>query len=481
MKPLNTYMFFKLVMMLLLTASGCSSTDLLTRGEPYNNDSSAGGRIITFAYQTYGSKAEMEKLIEQYNSENKDRIQVQLLDIPKDDYTRVLNMELIAGSAPDLFSFQEEWKTTYVFKNWLTDLTSTINEAAGLPSLTNWDKHYGSYNEQLYSIPNGVTSLRLIFNKYLFQSSGLDPDNPPKTLDELARYAQVISEGNLGYQKYGFAWPLDENWLGYNHGMEIPLTYSGITTFDYKKGEYNITSVKPWLDTMLQMKASGAMLPGELSLKYDTALTQFAKGNVGMMFATSSDVYKLENELGMSLDWGVAMPPAVDGDSKGKGALMLVPEPMIGVNNSSEVKEEAIKFWTFLHQSKTIRHLYNRGAYYPAYEQLRNPVPSTTSKQFASFKPSKLESYYPAQPILLNSRNRMPSISNEVTWNSRNQAYQEIVMGKLPVKETLENETGRMNLILRTAVRYNQIRLEDYKKPQFDPLHPLISDFKDAQ
>ena len=160
--------------------------------------------------------------------------------------------------------------------------------------------------------------------------------------------ATTISQKQIGNQKYGFVWPLAEDWYGFMQSMEIPLTYSGISVFNYKTGRFNTLSYEPWMATMLEMSKNGSMFPGNLSMKYDTALTQFAKGNVGMMLISSSNVYRLENELNLNMDWGVTMPPAMDEAHVGAGALMLVPEPVIGINSATKHSTAAIHFWQYL-------------------------------------------------------------------------------------------------------------------------------------
>ena len=50
-----------------------------------------------------------------------------------------------------------------------------------------------------YALPTAVRSLALIWNKDLFKKAGLDPEIPPKTLDELVEYAQKLTR----YDKAG--------------------------------------------------------------------------------------------------------------------------------------------------------------------------------------------------------------------------------------------------------------------------------------
>jgi multiple sugar transport system substrate-binding protein len=55
--------------------------------------------------------------------------------------------------------------------------------------------------DDYYGLPTAVRSLALFYNKKLFTEAGLDPNNPPKTLDEFVAAAQKIAKhdasGNL--------------------------------------------------------------------------------------------------------------------------------------------------------------------------------------------------------------------------------------------------------------------------------------------
>ena len=54
---------------------------------------------------------------------------------------------------------------------------------------------------QYYALPTAVRSLALFWNERLFEEAGLDPAQPPQTLDELVEYAEALTQrdgaGNL--------------------------------------------------------------------------------------------------------------------------------------------------------------------------------------------------------------------------------------------------------------------------------------------
>lgn len=52
----------------------------------------------------------------------------------------------------------------------------------------------GQYGGQLFALPWGSDTYGLYWNKDLFEKAGLDPEKPPQTLEELAEYADLLTE-----------------------------------------------------------------------------------------------------------------------------------------------------------------------------------------------------------------------------------------------------------------------------------------------
>ncbi|WNR46156.1 ABC transporter substrate-binding protein [Paenibacillus roseipurpureus] len=465
-----------LIASLMIAGVQLFRSTIATRTLAVQPESERSKEVITFSFTSFGSDAEMKKLIDRYNQSNPDQSFVQMLTIPRENYTRTLNMLMTSGEGPDLFAVQSDWITTYMYKNWFKDLTDYISKAVEV-DYSNWALDYGSFNGRKYAIPYGLSTVRLGYNKELFRLAGLDENRPPKTLADLKSMATIISQKQVGNQKYGFVWPLAEDWYGFMQSMEIPLTYSGVSVFNFKAGRFDASGYEPWMETMLEMNKNGSMFPGNLTMKYDTALTQFAKGNVGMMLLSSSDVYRLENELNLNVDWGVTMPPAMDEQKASSGALMLVPEPVIGINSATKHSTAAIHFWQYLHSERVIKELYQKGALIPVSSRIRQDYPSElvlTKSKFRNFQPTDAESFYPKKPILLDST-ITPTVFNQdhFGWNNRLKAYREIASGTASVHDTLQSETQRLNLMLQGAIQMGSISIQGYMQESFDMKHPL--------
>lgn len=462
-----------------LAACGCAVALSLwmksEQGVPADEVRPEGAVELTFAYYGLGSSVELGKVIDEYNETNPGPARVRLLTLPSESYARTLNMLMTSGRGPDLFSVPDDWRLTYINKDWLSPMAPSQYQAAeGYPE---WAIAYGKANGRSYSLPFGISTYRLAYNKDLFRQAGLDPSKPPVTLAELERYAQAITNSQIGMQRYGYAWALGEDWYGFQLGMEIPATYSGLSLFDFAKGRFQVAHYGPWLQSMMRMRESGGLLPGENSLQYGTALTQFAKGNVGMMMVSSSDVYKLRNELYAGFDWEAAMPPAVDLAHRGKGALRITPEPMIGIHADSPYQKEAVRFWNYLYSDPVLSRLYRQGSHIPAADRIRQAVDAAHEPEgrFREFLPTEAESVWPEIPLVLDT-SLVPNqvYTRNIGWNNRFQAYRDAWSGnQQPVAVVLEQETERLNRVLDDAAQSNFIRRDDYIRPRFDLKNPM--------
>lgn len=426
---------------------------------------------LTLAVRTYADDRVLEDLISRFNSSHPG-YEVELLNLPKDQYDNLLNMRMTSGEGPDVFQIGTGWLTSYIYKNWLLDLSESVDEAF-TNDFPGWAVNYTKNNQHFYAIPSDTMTLRMIYNKNLLKSAGLDPETPPTTLQELREAANSITIAGTGYRKYGFALPAGEDET-FQKALEISSTYSGLYYYDFAVGKYDFNVYMPWFKTMLAMKKEGGLFPGETSLQSDTALTQFAEGNIGMMLVSNHDYAVLSRMKPLPFAWGIAMPPLSEQTDQGKGKLMEFPEPPFAVNAYTPYKGEAVELWKFLLSSEVLGELYKQGDAIPTLKGITDkPQYQTVLPKFSAFLPGAEESPYPREPKFILQNTPSPFAAKNVGDTARMKAYREILQGIHSPAEMLHTLTVQYNNSLNDAVTKQLISLQDYVNSSFDPQNPL--------
>ncbi|KAJ34473.1 ABC transporter substrate-binding protein, partial [Agrobacterium tumefaciens] len=142
----------------------------------------------------------MDELIAQFQKANPD-ITVKQVTFPYADYqTRVIAANM-SGKGPDVMQLFYGWLDKFAAGGILQPLPTDAFphdkiESEFFPIVSAMKR-----GEDYYGLPTAVRSLALFYNKKLYTEAGLDPANPPKTLDEFVAAAQKIAKhdaaGNL--------------------------------------------------------------------------------------------------------------------------------------------------------------------------------------------------------------------------------------------------------------------------------------------
>ncbi|MGN7292575.1 extracellular solute-binding protein [Rhizobium sp. SAFR-030] len=142
----------------------------------------------------------MDQLIAEFQKANPD-ITVKQVTFPYADYqTRVVAANM-SGNGPDVMQLFYGWLDKFAVGGILQPLPKDTFphdkiESEFFPIVSAMKR-----GDDYYGLPTAVRSLALFYNKKLFTEAGLDPNSPPKTLDEYVAAAQKIAKhdaaGNL--------------------------------------------------------------------------------------------------------------------------------------------------------------------------------------------------------------------------------------------------------------------------------------------
>lgn len=179
-----------------------------------------------------------------------------------------------------------------------------------------------TYDGELCAMPFSNSTILLYYNKGLFEAAGLDPQNPPQTIEEMADAITKLTQKdgdeittyglNVQVKRYQLVnWiggQGDYNFIGDNEGGRAGM----MTKFTF--GEDG--TLMNFLDEWEKVIATGGYKAVE-----DNINEEFAMEISAMAIMSSARITKLEDLIGDSFEWGTAPLPKVSADDKGGTAV----------------------------------------------------------------------------------------------------------------------------------------------------------------
>ncbi|PNR92519.1 ABC transporter substrate-binding protein [Petrotoga sp. 9PWA.NaAc.5.4] len=166
----------------------------------------------------------IEESVQIFNERNPN-IQVEIILVPGSETEATKLMTAIAGgTGPDVYYLDRFTVAQRAYYQQLEPLGKYL-EQIGI-DIESLKKQYVDFaieeciwNETLYALPWDTDARVLYYNKKHFKEAGLDPEKPPKTIEELDEYADKLTKkaGNR-YLRIGFVpwvgqgWPYTWGW-----------------------------------------------------------------------------------------------------------------------------------------------------------------------------------------------------------------------------------------------------------------------------
>jgi len=185
-----------LCVVLIGSITACGSKE---SASPESGSSSEKTKISYWTGDRHDSEY-IKELVDEFNKTNPDNIEVELV-IKGDDFDQALDMSFQTSEAPDVIRVKENTIQTFYKKGFLAPIDEFMTDELKekFPIMDNLN----SFDGKRYSLPNYGTTMRLIYNKELFEKAGIA--SPPTTLDELVADAKKITAVGKASGAYGFA------------------------------------------------------------------------------------------------------------------------------------------------------------------------------------------------------------------------------------------------------------------------------------
>ncbi len=341
--------------------------------------------VITVWTSEAHSKTVIEKMIQEFNSGAGAKKGIEIQYEVKTDISKLVELGAATGDLPDIFSGGNMSQLAE------DGIIIALEDIEGGEKLVDTYRDYllvntHTYKGKTYKLPFSATLHGLLYNKDMFKAAGLVDENgeptPPKTFAELREYANILTDESK--QEYGLVVPI--GW-GVNSFLDSVVPMARVSTglqngYNPKTGEYDFTSMNAAVQTLLDIKNDGSVVPGADGMDNDTARARFAAGGIGMKFGYSFDVGVLTDQFPAEIDWGVAPIPSENENDVYKQPYNL---GFFAAINSKAVErvgaEKILTVYEFLHSDEFLKELYEEGMYIPYKAEIAENATYTGDKK----------------------------------------------------------------------------------------------------
>lgn len=191
--------------------------------EPAASDPMAAAEpeVVEIEYWQYNFEARvlaMNQLIEMFEAENPHIKVVHNSDVPYAEYRDKIAASVPAGVGPDVATLFYGWQTVWLDADYLVPLPEDAFPASMVDAEFSPLVQASFVDGTLYTLPTAVRTLALFYNKDLMANAGLDPEAPPRTLEDLATQAAActVRADDGDYEVQGFVVDLaaqDHHWF----------------------------------------------------------------------------------------------------------------------------------------------------------------------------------------------------------------------------------------------------------------------------
>jgi len=391
---------------------------------------------------------EVDSLADRFNQAHPD---VKIVPVYKGNYEQSLAAGIAAyrsGNAPAILQVYEVGTATMMASKAIKPVYQVFSEA-GLP----FDESVfvptvsGYYTDaksgHLLSQPFNSSTPVLYYNKDAFKKAGLNPEQPPKTWQDLATYTAKLREAGMkcGYASGWQGWIQIENFSAW-HGLPVASKNNGFDGTDAVL-EFNKPEQVKHIQMLADLNKSGGFT---YFGRKDESTAKFYNGDCAITTASSGSLADIRHYA--KFNYGVGMMP-YDAEVKGAPQNAIIGGASLWVMNGKDAAtyKGVAQFMQFLTQPEIAAEWHQKTGYLPittaAYELTRqqgfyekNPGADTATRQMLN---------KPPLPFTRGLRlGNMPQIRTVV-----DEELESVWTGKKTAQQALDSAVKRGNVLLR--------------------------------
>ncbi|MFC3393681.1 sn-glycerol-3-phosphate ABC transporter substrate-binding protein UgpB [Brenneria rubrifaciens] len=390
----------------------------------------------------------VNSLTDRFNQSHSD---VKIVPVYKGDYEQSLAAGIAAyraGNAPAILQVYEVGTATMMASKAIKPVYEIFKEAGinfdesiFVPTVSGY--YADAKSGHLLSQPFNSSTPVLYYNKDAFKKAGLDPEQPPKTWQQMAEYTAKLRAAGMkcGYASGWQGWIQIENFSAW-HGLPVASKNNGFDGTDAVL-EFNKPTQVKHIQQLQDMNKKGDFT---YFGRKDEPTEKFYNGDCAITTASSGSLADIRQHA--KFNYGVAMMP-YDADVQGAPQNAIIGGASLWVMNGKDAAtyKGVAEFMQFLTQPEIAAEWHQKTGYLPitkaAYELTRqqgfyekNPGADIATRQMLN---------KPPLPFTKGLRlGNMPQIRTVV-----DEELESVWTGKKTPQQALDNSVERGNALLR--------------------------------
>lgn len=345
-----------LIALSLAACGGTSATQETTAANQGTTQASTqqketGAKEVTISFTNWvtveeGTRDKVIAVIADFEKSNPG-IKVETKGIPVSDISSQIAVMCSANTPPDVSQLINDTVFTHAASGFLEPVDSLASPEFLSDIPQGAFDSAGLYEGKHYALPWAISDVGFWYNKKLLQQAGLDPNKPPKTLEELdAAVAQAKTK--LPAETIMLQLDTTVRTIGLSHQWPFMLAFNdGVAPVEGNKVSFNTAGIAKYGEWIRKQVKEGNTLPGK---KYGEFRPMAAQDRLLFAFDASlmAGIMKsLNTELtdeDIFETWGVAAIPA---GANGKNYTAPSSHCLVTFKGSDK-KDAAIKFMEYM-------------------------------------------------------------------------------------------------------------------------------------
>lgn len=346
---------FASAVVVLIATSG-----LVFAGGQGEETADEGGDSITMWVRTPETLEMIRSNAEAYMEENPGT-EIEIVEFSADAYPGALQSALSGDDLPDVFQTHNSVPLTRLESldqvQPIGPLFSEGFEDRFEPAA--WWEGSTTIDGTIYGWPDRSfrrASLFMYYNKEVMEDAGLDPDDPPRTWEEILRQGRRVNQESNG-DVNGIHMGFTSDWFIERVLLQLATTVSDDTgvpaehlpgkMVNWKTGDmFDYEALLRVIDFLEELEEENAIHPNYLTTDRSQATAQWAAGQAAFLFDGSWRLSEILSEYS-DTDFGITMLPARDGDAAYWGVAGGSQNAFV-VSENSPSAELAVDFFEYL-------------------------------------------------------------------------------------------------------------------------------------